>query len=141
MVVTGVGDCGASTPPGTVFPASGRPVGWQKSVVGEGVFTHESGIHVDGLLKHPDNYQGFDPRLVGRETRFVVGKHSGTQGVRAVYALLGETLAEGEASRLLAEIREFVLAVKRSPESGELLGFLGSIRARRLAGKARPLAN
>ena len=117
-----------------VAQASGRPVGWQKSVVGEGVFTHESGIHVDGLLKHPDNYQGFDPRLVGRESRFVVGKHSGTQGIRAVYALLGETLGDGEASRLLAEIREFVMTVKRSPEPGELLAFLGSLRARRPAG-------
>ena len=124
-----------------VAQASGRPVGWQKSVVGEGVFTHESGIHVDGLLKHPDNYQGFDPRLVGRESRFVVGKHSGTQGLRAVYALLGETLGDGEASRLLGEIREFVMAAKRSPEPGELLGFLDSIRARRPAGKARHLVN
>ena len=35
---------------------------WQKSVVGAGVFTHEAGIHVDGLLKDPANYQGFDPQ-------------------------------------------------------------------------------
>ena len=44
-----------------VAQASGRPVSWQKSLVGEGVFTREAGIHVEGLLKHPDNYQGFDP--------------------------------------------------------------------------------
>ena len=111
-----------------VARASGRPVAWQKSVVGEGVFTHESGIHVDGLLKDPANYQGFDPCMVGRERRYVVGKHSGTQGIRAVYAQLGEKLADGEASRLLAEIREFVMAVKRSPAPDELLTFLGAIR-------------
>jgi homocitrate synthase NifV len=46
-----------------VAAASGRPLHWQKSVVGEGAFTHEAGIHVDGLLKDPANYQGFDPRL------------------------------------------------------------------------------
>ncbi|MAA58729.1 MAG: homocitrate synthase, partial [Pseudomonadales bacterium] len=34
-----------------VEQASGRYVGWQKSIVGQGVFTHEAGIHVDGLLK------------------------------------------------------------------------------------------
>lgn len=34
-----------------VSNASGRVVDWQKSLVGPGVFTHESGIHVDGLLK------------------------------------------------------------------------------------------
>ena len=112
----------------TVARAAGRPVAWQKSVVGEGVFTHESGIHVDGLLKDPANYQGFDPRIVGRERRYVVGKHSGTQGIRAVYAQLGEKLADGEAARLLAEIREFVMAVKRSPAPDELLAFLGAVR-------------
>ncbi|WP_425393994.1 homocitrate synthase/isopropylmalate synthase family protein, partial [Candidatus Propionivibrio aalborgensis] len=45
-----------------VATASGRAVPWQKCVVGAGAFTHEAGIHVDGLLKHADNYQGFDPQ-------------------------------------------------------------------------------
>lgn len=36
----------------------------------------------------PDNYQGFDPQIVGRQHRFVLGKHSGKGGVRAVYAAL-----------------------------------------------------
>ena len=35
-----------------VASASGRAIPWQKSVVGAGAFTHEAGIHVDGLLKH-----------------------------------------------------------------------------------------
>ncbi|HSD61380.1 MAG TPA: homocitrate synthase, partial [Burkholderiales bacterium] len=35
-----------------VEQASGLPVAANKSIVGEGVFTHESGIHVDGLLKN-----------------------------------------------------------------------------------------
>ena len=34
-----------------VAHASGRALSWNKSLVGEGVYTHESGIHVDGLLK------------------------------------------------------------------------------------------
>lgn len=38
--------------------ATGRSVGWHKSIVGEGAFTHESGIHVDGLMKDRVNYQG-----------------------------------------------------------------------------------
>ena len=107
-----------------VAHASGRPVAWQKSIVGEGAFTHEAGIHVDGLLKHPDNYQGFDPQLVGREHRFVLGKHSGTSGVQAVYAALGHPLAEGEAVRLIARLRDLVYALKRPPSAKELLSLL-----------------
>lgn len=104
-----------------VAAASGRPVPWQKSVVGEGVFTHEAGIHVDGLLKDPDNYQGFDPGEVGRSHKLVVGKHSGTHGVMAAYASMGLTLSPVEARALLPDIRAFAERAKRSPADQELL--------------------
>ena len=111
-----------------VAKASGRPVPWHKSVVGEGAFTHEAGVHIDGLLKHPDNYQGFDPAIVGRQHRFVVGKHSGTSGVRVVLASLGEVISDGEARFLLAAVRRFVNNLKRTPVSEELLSMLALIR-------------
>ena len=111
-----------------VANASGRPIPWQKSVVGEGAFTHEAGIHIDGLLKHPDNYQGFDPQLVGRQHRFVLGKHSGRGGVQAVYALLGSEIEEAEASQLMEAIRDFVLMSKRPPLEHELRSLLEGVR-------------
>ncbi len=107
-----------------VASAAGRPVGWQKSVVGEGVFTHEAGIHVDGLLKDPHNYQGFDPQLVGREHRIVLGKHSGRRAVQLVMARLGRRLDDAEADALLAQVRGFVAAHKRPPSDSELLRLL-----------------
>ena len=112
-----------------VASASGRPVAWQKSIVGEGAFTHEAGIHIDGLLKHPDNYQGFDPQLVGRQHRFVLGKHSGSGGVQAVYGELGQTVADFEAVLLIARLRDFVYSAKRPPSAAELLSLLAELRA------------
>jgi homocitrate synthase NifV len=104
-----------------VAAASGRPVHWQKSLVGEGVFTHEAGLHVDGLLKDPDTYQGFDPSEVGRSRKLVVGKHSGTHGVIAAYACMGLNLSQAEARALLPDIRSFAERAKRSPADQELL--------------------
>jgi homocitrate synthase NifV len=113
-----------------VAKASGRPVGWQKSVVGEGVFTHEAGIHVDGLIKDPDNYQGFDPQLVGREHRIVLGKHSGRRAVQLVMARLGCRIDDAAAERLLEQVRSFVAKKKRPPADLELLQlFDGGISA------------
>jgi homocitrate synthase NifV len=106
-----------------VARASGRPIPWQKSLIGEGVFTHEAGVHVDGLLKDPNNYQGFDPQLVGRAHRVVLGKHSGSRSVQAVYASLGRKVGSAEAQRLLARVRSFVAAAKRPPAETELLAF------------------
>ncbi len=104
-----------------VARAARRPVPWNKSVVGEGAFTHEAGSHVDGLLKDPATYQAFDPGIVGRRHRIVLGKHSGAGAVRAVLAALGQFLDEGQARALLARIREFVAEAKQPPSEADLL--------------------
>ncbi len=110
-----------------VAHASGRPVSWQKSLVGEGAFTHEAGIHVDGLLKNPLNYQGVDPAEVGRCHQIVLGKHSGTQAVIKVYGNLGITLTPTQAQQLLQQIRIFVQHHKRSPQPADLVVFYQSV--------------
>ena len=104
--------------------ASGRPTSWQKSIVGEGAFTHEAGIHVDGLMKDLRNYQGFDPQLVGRSHRVVLGKHSGTRAVKLVMSRLGHSLDDAAAGILLARVRRFVACEKHSPSDTELLSFI-----------------
>ncbi len=112
-----------------VAQASGRAVPWQKSVVGAGAFTHEAGIHVDGLLKHPENYQGFDPREVGQQHRIVLGKHSGSRAVQLVYGQLGVRLGEEEASALLGDVRRFVAEHKHPPENADLQLLLAKARS------------
>ncbi len=45
------------------------------------MFTHESGIHVDGILKFSYTYESFLPDEIGASRRIVVGKHSGKHAV------------------------------------------------------------
>ncbi len=120
--------------------ASGRPVPWQKSLVGEGVFTHEAGIHVDGLLKDPNTYQGFDPVEVGRRHKLVVGKHSGAHGIIAAYATMGLKLSQAEARALLPDIRSFAERAKRSPADQELLFIYQKFIGQRHSGRSQPVA-
>jgi homocitrate synthase NifV len=103
-----------------VAEASGRAVAANKSIVGEAVFTHESGLHVDGLLKDPSTYESFDPADVGRDRQLVLGKHSGGHGLKYAYAQLGIHLLENEAAMLLAQIRQFANNTKRNPQADEL---------------------
>src|ERR1017187_2777354 len=106
-----------------VARASGRNVALNKSIVGEAVFTHESGIHVDGLIKNPLNYQSFDPMEIGREHRLVLGKHSGSRAVLAAYTDLGIPLTEAQAQAILLRIRDHAVTTKRSPNGDELRRF------------------
>jgi len=106
-----------------VARASGRPVAANKCIVGEKVFTHESGIHVDGLLKDRRNYEGFDPAEVGREHCTVLGKHSGSSAVAGAYARLGLLITAEEAQHLLARIRRHVMQTKCEPNGEDLQRF------------------
>jgi homocitrate synthase NifV len=103
-----------------VARASGDAIGSRKSLIGKNVFSHEAGIHVDGLLKDPNNYQGVDPALVGRSHQLVLGKHSGTQGVIYAYQQIGIAVNRLQAQSLLTEVRRFVSDTKRSPKTEEL---------------------
>ncbi|MDI1310433.1 MAG: homocitrate synthase [Methylotenera sp.] len=103
-----------------VAEASGRSVAANKSIVGEAVFTHESGLHVDGLLKDPSTYESFDPADVGRDRQLVLGKHSGGHGLKYAYAQLGIHLLEIEAPMLMAQIRQFANNNKRIPQADDL---------------------
>jgi homocitrate synthase NifV len=103
-----------------VAAAAGRPLSWHKSLVGEGAFTHEAGIHVDGLLKHPLNYQGVDPAELGRSHRLVLGKHSGTRAVIKIFGDLGMPVDRRQAATLLQRVRHFVNGAKRFPDTHDL---------------------
>jgi homocitrate synthase NifV len=106
-----------------VAQASGRPVAANKSIVGEAVFTHEAGIHVDGLFKHPATYEGFDPAELGRQRKTVLGKHSGTRAVRLAYQSMGLPLDDTMLAPLLDRIRLHAVERKRAPTPEELRYF------------------
>ena len=89
-----------------VARASGRPVAVNKPITGSGVFCHESGIHVRGLLADPRTYEPFPAAAVGhRATEFVLGKHSGIAAVRHVLADAGVHVSHAQAAGLMADIR------------------------------------
>jgi len=110
-----------------VSKAAGHPVARQKCLVGEQVFTHESGIHVDGLIKDVRNYQGLDPKLLGRSHQFVLGKHSGLGAVQAVFSRIGISLDRIQSGQLLTAIQQFAIDRKRNPSDKELLGIRNQV--------------
>ena len=104
-----------------VAKASRRDLPSWKAVVGERVFAHESGLHADGVLKDPHNYEGFDPAEVGLVRQIVVGKHSGASGMIERYRSLGIVLSRDDAGLLLPVVRHEALRRKRDLNDRELM--------------------
>jgi homocitrate synthase NifV len=105
-----------------VAKASQRPLPVSKPVVGERVFAHESGLHADGVIKDPHNYEGFDPAEVGLTRSIVVGKHSGTSGLIERYRSMGISVDRKRAEPLLERTRSMSCKRKRDLTNCELMG-------------------
>jgi homocitrate synthase NifV len=95
------------------------------------VFTHESGIHVDGMLKNRETYQSFDPVEVGAEHRFVLGKHSGWKTVAHILRQKGVRPERELSDELMREVRLEADRNKRLIEPDELMKLLDGVRSTR----------
>lgn len=89
-----------------VEKASGRALSLSKPIVGKEIFSHESGIHVDGLIKHRKNYEFFSPEDIGRRHNVVIGKFSGRAGIMSKYKEMGRNITKGQSDRVLNLLRE-----------------------------------
>lgn len=112
-----------------VAKASQRPLPSWKAVVGESVFAHESGLHTDGVLKDPKNYEGFDPAEVGLSRTIVVGKHSGSSGLMDRYREMGISISRSEATLLMDRVRSIAQRTRRPLNDRQLIRLYGTARA------------
>jgi len=108
-----------------VSKASHRTLPAWKAVVGESVFAHESGLHTDGVLKHPGNYEGFDPAEVGLCRKIVVGKHSGSSGLIERYKDMGIAVSRLEAIHLMEKVRAIAQQTRRPLNNKQLIKLYG----------------
>ncbi|MER8632686.1 homocitrate synthase [Mesorhizobium opportunistum] len=126
MAVFGGADTGIEL---TALPGLAAEVAWAarrqtaatKPVVGADVFTHESGIHVAGLLKDSRTYQGLDPALVGRCRRIVIGKHSGATAIAHVLSESGRDLDPDLAAAMVARVRREAAETKSTLTATQLV--------------------
>lgn len=105
-----------------VSKASGRELPIWKAIVGTNMFAHESGIHADGAIKNPKNYEAFDPSVVGLERQIVIGKHSGKAAIVNKFKEYNIELTNEEASVILEMVRSTSVRLKRSLFDKEIVG-------------------
>jgi homocitrate synthase NifV len=100
---------------------AGRPLPETKPIVGARIFTHESGMHVAGLIDDPRSFQAFLPERVGAEGPvFVAGKHSGSRALRYLLAERGITTDDESVEELLQLVRRTAEKRKRELTGDEL---------------------
>jgi len=104
----------------SVSSASNKPIDLNQPIVGENIFSHESGIHASGMLKDNGSYEPFDPISVGLHRYFPIGKHSGSAAILFHLKSLGITPTKDKIQAILPKVREIVTQRKKVLELEEL---------------------
>lgn len=76
-----------------------------KPVTGSNVFRHESGIHVDAMLKEASSYEFLPASWVGRQSEYILGKHSGSSLIRHLRAMAGLCNQQAIVAELLEQVK------------------------------------
>jgi 2-isopropylmalate synthase len=86
---------------------TGYPVAPNKAIVGLNAFSHESGIHQDGVLKHRDTYEIMNPVDIGVETdQIVLGKHSGRHALQEQLKSMGYPLEGAQLNKVFKQFKQ-----------------------------------
>jgi 2-isopropylmalate synthase len=86
---------------------TGTYVAPNKAIVGANAFSHEAGIHQDGVLKHRATYEIMTPESVGADgSMLVLGKHSGRHALRQRLKEMGHELDDERFLEVFARFKE-----------------------------------
>ena len=95
-----------------------------KAIVGANAFSHESGIHQDGVLKNKLTYEIMDAQLIGlTNNQIVLGKLSGRHAFQTRLQELGFELSDKEINKAFVKFKE--MADKNVSKKGTKCGTRG----------------
>ncbi|MFC0214520.1 2-isopropylmalate synthase [Paenibacillus chartarius] len=90
-----------------VSKLTGMVVPGNKAIVGANAFAHESGIHQDGMLKEKSTYEIMSPETIGlKESKLVLGKHSGSHAFREKLVDLGYELNDEQLKEAFGKFKD-----------------------------------
>jgi len=103
--------------------AFGVPIPINQPGVGANAFAHSSGIHADGVLKDPENYElySFDevgrgePELVETGSEICSGEYSGTSGFRHIMGQMAVSFDDARQAEEILELARYANVASQRP--------------------------
>lgn len=108
------------------------PIPINQPGVGSNAFAHASGIHADGVLKDPENYELYDytelgrgePELVETGRMICSGEYSGVSGFRHIMGKMEMTFANAAEARKILELVRYANVEAQVPLTSDELMFI-----------------
>ena len=112
--------------------AFGVPIPINQPGVGDNAFAHASGIHADGVLKDPENYELYnyeelgrgEPELVETGRMICSGEYSGISGFSHLMGKMEVSFANASEARKILELVRYANVEAQTPLTEEELQFI-----------------
>jgi len=99
------------------------PIPINQPGVGANAFAHSSGIHADGVLKDPENYELYnfaelgrgEPELVETGRQICSGEYSGTSGFRHIMGKMAVSFKDAAEAREILELTRYANVEAQRP--------------------------
>lgn len=108
------------------------PIPINQPGVGANAFAHSSGIHADGVLKDPENYELYsftelgrgEPERVETGRQICSGEYSGISGFRHIMGKMAVSFKDTEEAREVLELVRYANVEAQKPLVGDELLFI-----------------
>jgi homocitrate synthase NifV len=108
------------------------PIPINQPGVGANAFAHASGIHADGVIKDPENYELYgygelgrgEPQFVETGREIIAGQYSGISGFRHVMGKMEVKFHDDEEAREVLELVRYANVESHKPLVEEELLFI-----------------
>ncbi|MDH3392574.1 MAG: pyruvate carboxyltransferase [Desulfobulbaceae bacterium] len=104
-----------------VSDATQRIIQPHHPIIGEAIFTCETGLHLQGLLREPSTYEPFDPQLVGSKRQLLFGTKIGQGAVEGLLANHQQSATPLMLQKITSAIREHAKNKQRPLTAGEII--------------------
>ncbi len=112
--------------------AFGVPIPINQPGVGQNAFSHASGIHADGVLKDPENYELYnfeelgrgEPELVETGRMICSGEYTGISGFSHIMGKMEVSFANASEARKILELVRFANVEAQIPLTEDELHFI-----------------
>lgn len=110
-----------------VAEATKKPIPMNQPIVGERIFTCETGLHLQGLYKNPKTYESYPPERVGGCRSLLLGAKSGKRALAHKLEELGHgQISESKLHTTLKQVRHYAITSHAPLTDEELLQVIHS---------------
>ena len=106
---------------------TGRSIAGNRPVIGDDIFTCETGLHLQGIQNKPQTYEPFSPEMVQAERRLLFGSKSGRRAIAQRMTQLNESFTTELSDKAVETVREQAARLRRPLSDSELVNLLTNL--------------